>query len=296
MSKSRRTLSNPSATEPTPASISTKILYYFLGGAIFIIPWLFNWGLQYSLAKEMVFNIKYVIAFTGYAVQYLVIFLFIGGLDLHLKSPYIRRNNIHWGPVEIAIVGISGALFGVLSGASIALIPWVLPIPITVNTFILPIGLAMVVLFGIPGAVGVGILGPIIQDAVCGSLAIWTVGTVAFHAFTYYLIIRMIRDPGTLKENFHKFFFVLVAFLNYRTIWPANALELGVWFKLWPADFFLWGNLTAVGLWNPYMFMTGEILSQVVKLIETPILIALLYSVVKRSGLLGIQRHWQKEV
>jgi energy-coupling factor transport system substrate-specific component len=183
----------------------------------------------------------------------------------------IVRNNVPWNAMTIALIAISAAIYIAGRPIQIQFIPGI-------GGFNPTLALApiLAVLFGLPGAIGVTFSMPI-GDAISGALTLGSVAGFLSHTFVTWLPYKMIRRAPNMRDRS----FVASFYLWAVIIGPIiHAIVIPGWLDftnvLPPAV--AWGAVTVAILIN----------HGVVTAFVAPILLLVLYPVVKARGL-----YWQ---
>lgn len=184
------------------------------------------------------------------------------------------RNNVQWNAMTVALIAISAAIY--IAGRPIQLqfIPGIGGFNPTLS--LAPI---LSVLFGLPGAIGVTFSMPI-GDAISGALTLGSVAGFLSHTFVTWLPYKMVtREPDVKDTRFLASFYfwaVIVGPIIHAIVIPGwldftNVLPTAV----------AWGAVTVSILIN----------HGVVTAIVAPILLAILYPIVKARGLYWKDRY-----
>jgi len=187
------------------------------------------------------------------------------------------RNNVPWNATTIALIAVSAAIYIVGRPLQIQFIPGIGGFNPTLS--LAPI---LSVLFGLPGAIGVTFSMPI-GDAISGALTLGSVAGFLSHTFVTWLPYKMVREPN---------FKIPAAVVSYY-IWSIivgpiiHAIIIPGWLDfthvLPPAV--AWGGVTVAILLNHGL--TAAIVS--------PILLLILYPIVKARGLYWHDRYQPDE-
>jgi energy-coupling factor transport system substrate-specific component len=183
----------------------------------------------------------------------------------------IVRNNVPWNAMTIALIAISAAIYIAGRPIQIQFIPGI-------GGFNPTLALApiLAVLFGLPGAIGVTFSMPI-GDAISGALTLGSVAGFLSHTFVTWLPYKMIRREPNIRNTAFAASFYLWAVIIGPVI---HAIVIPGWLDftnvLPPAV--AWGAVTIAILIN----------HGVVTAFVAPILLLVLYPVVKARGL-----YWQ---
>jgi energy-coupling factor transport system substrate-specific component len=190
-----------------------------------------------------------------------------------------KRNNVPWNATSIALVAVSAAIYIAGRPLQFQFIPGI-------GGFNPTMSLAPIfsVLFGLPGAVGVTFSMPI-GDAISGALTLGSVAGFLSHTFVTWLPYKMI----TANPDFKSFaagaqyylWAILIGPIIHSIIIPGWLDLTGV---LPPAV--AWGAVTPAILLNHCL--TAAIVA--------PILLLILYPVVKARGLFWRDRYQAGDV
>jgi len=183
------------------------------------------------------------------------------------------RNNVPWNATSIALIAVSAAIY--IAGRPIQLqfIPGIGGFNPTLS--LAPI---FAVLFGLPGAIGVTFSMPI-GDAVSGALTLGSVAGFLSHTYVTWLPYKLVKEP-----NFKIPAAVVSYFLWAIIVGPIiHSIVIPGWLdftNVLPAAV-SWGAVT------PAILVNHGLTAAVV----APILIAILYPIVKARGLYWRDRY-----
>jgi energy-coupling factor transporter ATP-binding protein EcfA2 len=177
------------------------------------------------------------------------------------------RNQVRWNAATIGLIAVSAALYIAGRLLQIQLIPGVGGINPTLS--LAPI---FAVLFGLPGAIGVTFSMPI-GDALSGALTIGSLAGCLSHTFLTWLPYKLVREP-----NFHSPKAIRSYFTWAILVGPClHIVIMSGWFDyshVLPVTI-AWGVM-------PLVLVLNHVVTPA---IVSPILMAILYPVVKMRGL-----------
>lgn len=183
------------------------------------------------------------------------------------------RNNVPWNATSIALVAVSAAIYIAGRPLQLQFVPGI-------GGFNPTLSLAPIfsVLFGLPGAVGVTFSMPI-GDAISGALTLGSVAGFLSHTFVTWLPYKMVKDPSFKSAASIASYYlwaIIVGPIIHAIIIPGWLDLTGV---LPPAV--SWGAVV------PSILLNHAITAAIV----SPILLLLLYPVVKARGLFWRDRY-----
>ena len=206
----------------------------------------------------------------GAALTFLVIALLIWIMEFSGRTITRRglvRNGMVWDSTNIALIAISAALYIAGRPIQFQLIPGIGGINPT-----LTLAPVFAVLFGLPGAIGIVFSMPI-GDALSGALTLGSVAGCLSHTFLTWLPYKMCPEPDFRSRKA-----ILKFYLWAILIGPViHAITVPGWLDfvhVLPPPI-AWGGLAPIILLN--QGVTAAILC--------PLLLAVLYPVVKTRGL-----------
>ncbi len=183
------------------------------------------------------------------------------------------RNNVPWDATTIALIAVSAAIYIAGRPLQFQFIPGI-------GGFNPTMSLAPIfsVLFGLPGAIGVTFSMPI-GDAISGALTLGSVAGFLSHTFVTWLPYKMVREPNfkvpTAIVSYY-LWAIIIGPIIHSIVIPGWLDVTGV---LPPAV--SWGAVTPAILINHGL----------TAVIVAPILIVLLYPIVKARGLYWRDRY-----
>ena len=183
------------------------------------------------------------------------------------------KNNVPWNALSIALIAVSAAIYIAGRPLQFQFIPGI-------GGFNPTMSLAPIfsVLFGLPGAIGVTFSMPI-GDAISGALTLGSVAGFLSHTFVTWLPYKMVREPNfkiPAAVVSYYFWAVIVGPIIHSIIIPG---WLDFTHTLPPAV--AWGAVT------PAILVNHGLTAVVV----APILILILYPIVKARGLYWHDRY-----
>jgi len=188
------------------------------------------------------------------------------------------RNNVQWNATSIALVAVCAAIYIAVRPITITLIPGFAGVGI--NMILAPI---FSILFGLPGAIGVTFSMPI-GDAISGALTLGSVAGFLSHTFVTWLPYKMVQDFKLKSLTSMASFYlwgVLIGPIIHSIVIPG---WLDFTHILPPAV--AWGGVA------PIIFVNHGIVAAIL----APVVLAVLYPLVKARGLYWRDRYrWGDE-
>jgi energy-coupling factor transport system substrate-specific component len=228
------------------------------------------------LGSQIVQPILYGFALLAMVLAVLIWVMEFSGWTITPKG--FRRNNVPWNATSIALLAVSAAIYIATRPLQLQFVPGI-------GGFNPTMALAPVfsVLFGLPGAVGVTFSMPI-GDAISGALTLGSVAGFLSHTFVTWLPYKMITMVPDLRKGAawgqYYLWGIIIGPIIHSIVIPGWLALTSV---LPPAV--AWGAVTPAILLNHMIFSA----------IVSPILLLILYPVVKARGLFWRDRYQTAE-
>ena len=205
------------------------------------------------------------LAFLGMALAIAIWIMEFSGWTITRQG--FVRNNVPWNATTIALIAVSAAVYIAGRPLQLQFIPGIGGFNPTMS--LAPI---FAVLFGLPGAIGVTFSMPI-GDAISGALTLGSVAGFLSHTFVTWLPYKMVREP-----NFKIPAAVVPYYLWGIVVGPIiHSIIIPGWLDVTHVV----PTAVAWGIVTPAILVNHGLTAVIV----APILMAILYPIVKARGL-----------